>query len=391
MISFNQAFEYSQQIASGIKPEADSVVISLASGHILLEQVKAPFPIPAFSKSAMDGFAVLESEKSEKLGIAGTIIAGDEHNLVIPPGKCYRIMTGAKIPENAGRVIMKEHVKEENGHIFIQKFSSKTNIILKGEDAKTGTILLEAGVQLKDRHIGILATAGYDKVKVSKKPRVAILNTGTELVEAGEQSFAGSVYNSNGPQTIAQLKSMGITADYLGIAVDHKAFTKQQIQKGIEKNQVLIITGGVSEGDYDFVPEIIQELGFKIVFNKIATQPGKPTTLAVKDGKVIWGLPGNPVSSFVIFRQFVEPFIISMMGGNWQNPEFMMPVGVDITRKNAERDKWIPANIQNDRIIPVEYHGSAHIHSISFAGYMMCIPREVNKLKKGESVRVRPL
>ncbi|MFW6020064.1 MAG: molybdopterin molybdotransferase MoeA, partial [Bacteroidales bacterium] len=391
MISFEEAFTLSIQAAQNSSPGKQKIPIHQSPGSVLQEPILAKQNLPTFSKAAVDGFAILKGDINKELIIAGMITAGQTHNFQIRPGECYRIMTGAAIPANTDIVVMQEYADEKDGKIQIRKTPSKSNIIIEGEDATPGKELLSSGTLIRPKDIGILATAGYNNVLVSHKPAVGILNTGSELVEPGEQATHFNIPNSNGPQTLAQLKQLSIDGNYAGIVPDDPQKTHKMIRQGVEQNDILIITAGVSEGEYDLVAGTLNNLGFDILFDKVAIQPGKPTTLAVKDQKYVFGLPGNPVSSFVIFKLFVEPFIITWMKGRWQNPAIKLPLGKAISRKRSQRAKWIPVNIVNGAIIPVEYHGSAHIHSISLATHILQIPSGTKELKTGDFAFVRPL
>ncbi len=391
MISYNSAFEKCMASAGTFNPGKTIIKLSDAPGYVLAEDIRTSSDIPPFSKSAMDGFAILKQDAAKEIEVKGTIAAGQDHHLRISPGECYRIMTGAAIPVNTEAVVMKEDTDEKEGKIRITKSIRKENIIWQGEDAKAGEALLKKGTCISGKHIGIIATAGLKEIDVYSKPRVGVLNTGSELAEPGSKPGKTGIFNSNGPQTMALLQQMNIKGNYYGIAPDDKDKTRNIIRRSVAENDVTIITGGVSVGDYDFVPEIIKEQGFDIHFSKVAVQPGKPFTLASKREKFILGFPGNPVSSYVIFKIFAEAMLIKMMKGNYDDPQFALPLGKPLNRKRYDRDKWLPVNIVGGQVIPVDYHGSAHIHSISFATHLMRFPAGISELKKGEQVHVRPL
>lgn len=391
MISFEDAFTISLKAAQNSSPGTLRIPIHQSPGYVLQEPVITKQNLPPFSKAAVDGFAILQTDIKKELAIAGMITAGQAHDFQIRTGECYRIMTGAAIPKNADIVVMQEYVDEKDGKIQIRKTPSKSNIIVEGEDAETGKELLLPKTFIRPKDIGILATAGYESIIVNQKPAVGVLNTGSELVEPGQQANQFEIPNSNGPQTLAQLNQLSIDGNYGGIVPDDPEKTYEMIRQGVEKNDILIITGGVSEGEYDLVARTLTNLGFEILFDKVAIQPGKPTTLAVRDQKYVIGLPGNPVSSYVIFKLLVDPFIITWMGGRWQNPATKLPLGKPINRKRSEREKWVPVNLVNGTIVPVDYHGSAHIHSISLATHIMQIPVGTYELKTGDLAFVRPL
>lgn len=391
MISFEEAFKKAMNEAERLPLRTTTLDVAQAVNHVSEENIMATEDYPPFSKSAVDGFACLKNDLNQELTITGTITAGEAHDHQITQGSCYRIMTGAAVPGNAEIIVMKEDVEEWHNTIKIKKPSSKTNLIIKGEDAHAGEVLLAKGTWLQPRHTGIITSAGYKNISVNAPPATGIINTGSELVEPGERTRQHQIINSNGTQLKAQLYSMGIETNYYGIARDNKNQTLELFRTAIAENDLVLITGGVSEGDYDLVPEILENLEFQIIFDKISTQPGKPTTLAVKDSKAVFGFPGNPVSAFVIFKQFAEPFIIKSMKGKWTDPSFEIPLKETFHRKNSKRDKWIPANIEGNAAVVAEYHGSAHIHSISYATHIMLIKQGINTINKGDPVRVRPL
>jgi molybdopterin molybdotransferase len=269
---------------------------------------------------------------------------------------------------------------------------TNSNICLKGEDLKKGDLVLSSGTLLKSQHIAMLASVGCVTPLVYKNPVVGIISTGSELVNPEEIPGLSQIRNSNGPQLLAQAKTSGFPVNYYGIVPDDEQLTKQIIQKSVNESNVTILSGGVSVGDFDFVPKIIQELGFEIHFSKISIKPGQHTTFASKGNKYIIGLPGNPVSSFIQFEVFAKPFLRKLM--NYQQPEYRLPMHMshDFNRKKTDREECLPVQINDkNEVQMVAYHGSAHIHAYHQAFGYISIPAGKTEIKKGEIVDVRPL
>jgi len=189
---------------------------------------------------------------------------------------------------------------------------------------------------------------------------------------------------------MAQLKAMSIDADYGGIVKDDEEITHRVISDLLENHQVLVMSGGVSMGDFDFVGDVLQKLGFRIAFNQVSIQPGKPTTFAIRDDRFIFGLPGNPVSAFLTFEILVKPFLFALMGHDFKPMDASLPLASDVKRKKANRMGWIPSRVNlNREIEPLEYHGSAHINALTDADGFMILPIGVFEMKKGELAHVR--
>jgi molybdopterin molybdotransferase len=266
------------------------------------------------------------------------------------------------------------------------------NICYLGEDIKTGNVVLEKGTLIKSQHIATMSSVGYTETLVYRKPKVAVIPTGDEIVEPHIKPSISQIRNSNGSQLVAQLKTMGIEANYFGIARDTENATMDLIQKAYEENDVVLLTGGVSMGDFDLVPEILRSLKFELLFESIAVQPGKPTVFGKREDKYCFGLPGNPVSSFVQFELLTKPLLYLLMGRKYKPFNFKLPLGRDYRRKKAIRLSWVPAIFTDEgTVVPVEYHGSAHINGLGPADGIMAVPIGVTELKKGEIIDVRQI
>jgi molybdopterin molybdotransferase len=391
MISLEYALIIAFTKAKIIKPE--KIGLSQASGRILAKDVFADADMPPFNKSAMDGYACRKEDLESVLSIVEIIPAGYPPTKRIGAKECSKIMTGAKVPEGADTVFMVEYAKENGaGKVCFTGKHTNSNICLKGEDLKKENLVISAGTLLKPQHIAMLATVGCVSPLVYQNPQIGIISTGSELVDPERKPTSSQIRNSNGPQLFAQSAKYGFSAKSYGIVPDEKKLIQQFIEKSVQENDVTILSGGVSVGDFDFVPEIIQKLGFEIHFSKINIKPGMHTTFASKGNKYIIGLPGNPVSSFIQFEVFVLPFLRKLMNYTQPGIRLSLPMNNDFTRKKSDRDECLPVQITlKNKVEMVNYHGSAHIHAYHQAFGFITIPAGITEIKKGEIVDVRPL
>ncbi|MDP3434877.1 MAG: molybdopterin molybdotransferase MoeA [Bacteroidota bacterium] len=391
MITLEHAIEIA--FSKSILLETENVDFMQSADRILAEEVFADADMPPFNKSAMDGYACRRADLGTELSVLEIIPAGKAPTKAIGAGQCSKIMTGAQVPEGADTVFMVEYSEEISPEkIRFNGTKTNSNICLKGEDLKKGDLVLSSGTLLKSQHIAMLASVGCVTPLVYKNPVVGIISTGSELVNPEEIPGLSQIRNSNGPQLLAQAKTSGFPVNYYGIVPDDEQLTKQIIQKSVNESNVTILSGGVSVGDFDFVPKIIQELGFEIHFSKISIKPGQHTTFASKGNKYIIGLPGNPVSSFIQFEVFAKPFLRKLM--NYQQPEYRLPMHMshDFNRKKTDREECLPVQINDkNEVQMVAYHGSAHIHAYHQAFGYISIPAGKTEIKKGEIVDVRPL
>jgi molybdopterin molybdotransferase len=363
------------------------------TGRILAQDVLSDIDMPPFNRAAMDGFACRRSDLEYRLEVTGTLRAGEIPRTKIGKYQCLRIMTGGQVPEGADCVIMKEQtVPDGEGHIRFSGGDTSNNIAYRGEDLESGDMALAAGTLLKPQHIAILASAGCSRPLVFKQPVVAVLVTGDEIVEPDERPEGTFIRNSNGPQLVAQIRNMGALPRYMGIVKDSPEITDAAIKKALSDSDVVVITGGVSMGDFDFVPTVLKNNGVELFFEKVAIKPGRPTVFGRKGNVPVFGLPGNPVSAFTVFELMVKPLLYRMMGYEFQPDAVRMPIGTVYSRKKADRLTWIPVSLNlRGEVVPADYHGSAHIHSLAGAWGLMGMEAGTYSYKKGEEVNVRPV
>ena len=391
LIPFEEALNL---VLDTVKPVTTVKVNLQDSLHrILAEDVYADRDMPPFHKSAMDGYACRKEDLAHELTIIEELPAGSVPQKTIKRNQCSKIMTGAMVPEGADCVVMKEHVTITGPNtIRCSELSVQSNICYRGEDLKKGELILEKGTLLKAPQIAILASVGIAHPLVAKQPSVAVFSTGSELVEPDELPQQQQIRNSNSYQLVAQLASMGISASYSGIVKDEVEEVHEKLVAALRQFDVVLVSGGVSVGDYDYVPEILHRLGAQILFHGLNVKPGKHLLFAQTGNKFVIGLPGNPVSSFVQFELLVKPFLLEMMGSKRKKILFKMPIATDYFRKKADNMLFVPVSFSEEGTIQLlEYHGSAHIHAYTGADGILTIPVGIHEIKKGEIVYVRPL
>lgn len=364
-----------------------------SAGRILAEDIQSDVDMPPFNRAAVDGYACRKSDLSSDLQVVETVRAGKVPVHKPEAGQCTKIMTGAIVPEGCDMVFPVEDSEEiQGGRVRFTGKMIKINISWKAEDIKSGDPVLKKYKLINPQDIAVLASVGKTLVKVSRKPKVAVISTGDELVEPQEKPLLSQIRNSNAYQLLAQCGRAGADATYFGIAPDDEEITFGIIEKGVSESDIVILTGGVSMGDFDFVPSILKRAGFSLLFDQVNVQPGKPITFGVNPKAVVFGLPGNPVSSFIQFETLVRPFINRMMNYDWQPAIRPLPMADRYERKFASRHGWIPARITPDNKVEViDYHGSAHITALPYCDGIIAIEPGKSVIEKGEIVSVRQI
>ena len=391
MLLFNDAYKIVMDSAFIIGTESIDILQSLK--RVLAEDVRSDMDMPPFDKSAMDGYACRKNEQKYALELIETIPAGKNPEKQVASMQCSKIMTGAKVPEGSDCVVMVEDSEVlSDGRIRFTKETTVNNICYQGEDVKTNDIVLTKGTLLKPQHIAILSSVGCVKPLVFKQPKVGIIATGNELVEPFQKPNGSQIRNSNGYQMYSQVIQTGAIANYVGIAKDDEAHSIEMINNALLENDIILLSGGVSMGDFDFVGTALEKKGIKILFDSIAVQPGRPTTFGIGNNKICFGMPGNPVSSFIQYELLAKPLILKMMGNNVEPVTLKFPLKKTYTRKKTQRLAIIPVNINADSTVePTEYHSSAQIFALGYSNSFMFIPLGVNEIKAGELVDVRQL
>jgi len=353
-----------------------------ALGRVLAEDVASDIDMPPFDKALMDGYAVRASELSgEKvsLPVAAEVMAGQTAP-PLPSSTAIRIMTGAPIPAGADVVVRVEQTSLlADGRVQITPPYPKAGqfILERAREMKRGDVVLRAGAVLRPQEIGLLASVGRSAVRTIPAPTISILATGNELVEVDQTPGPSQLRNSNGPMLMAQAARAGALPGYLGIAPDRLDVLRSAIAEGL-KSHILALSGGVSMGKLDLVPGVLQELGVRPHFQQIAMKPGKPLFFGTRGDTLVFGLPGNPVSSFCCFELFVGPAIRSLSGRADPGPNWQQARLRNEFRYRTDRPTYHPAKMDNtggmNQVQPVEWFGSPDLRAVARANALLLLP-----------------
>jgi len=369
-------------------PDTEICPVTESLNRVLAEEVLSTLESPPFDKAAMDGYAVNNSDERESYKIVETIAAGDTASRPINPGECGKIMTGAMMPPGADKVIRVEYTEELDGQMHVTQPEPYGNVIKQGENLKKGEKVLTPRV-IRPQDIGVLASLGLTEVTVAKAPLIGVITTGSEIREPGEELEPGQIYNSNGNQLCAQLKATGCGFKYFGIAPDEPERLGQVIEKGLTECDILLLSGGVSMGSYDFVPGMLRDKGVEIFFHKLAIKPGKPTLFGRRGQCFVFGLPGNPVSTFVIFEVMVKTLVYGLMGIDWKPRTAPGRTMEDFKRRETIRAEYLPVVFDAGEIHLMSYHGSSHLNALSETNALIRVDRGVDRIEKGTILHAR--
>ena len=376
--------EQAKQILSGVSVDYDiqSVPLHLAVGRVVAEDICSPINIPPFRRSTRDGFAVLSDDVSHAdernpvlLRVAGKIEAGNHLSIRVEAGEAVEIATGAVMPENADAVVMVEDTAVKNDTVYIKKpVRPNENVMKEGSDVMAGEILARSGEILDTLKIGLIAGAGIDQVKI-REMRIGIISTGNELLMPGEQIEPGKIYDVNSYMLYSELKKLGATPVFYGIAGDSEEEMVEKLETALRECHGIVTSGSTSAGKGDILYRIVEAHG-EMIFHGVRVKPGKPFFFAIMDGKPVFGLPGFPTSCLTIFMEFVADVVARNLG---YSPEKTVIKGKVARRIYSEgRRELMPVIIVRNRIFPVE-KGSGAITSLSEAsGYM--------EIEEGEEV-----
>ncbi|MCG3165351.1 MAG: Molybdopterin molybdenumtransferase [Bacteroidia bacterium] len=393
MISVEQAKDL---IVENVKP-LNSLLLPLseAFGSVLSENVISPVDLPLFNQSAMDGYTFRFSDYTKKIriNIVGEVAAGDTLTKKLKSGEALRVFTGAMVPEGADTVVMQEKIKVLDDVLCIEDEQLKqgSNVRKKGEQIKKRKIALTKGSALTAGAIGYLAAMGITSVKVISKPKVAVITTGSELIEPGNKLKVGQIFESNSFALEAALHSVHITAVKSFSASDNEQKIYNTLKRCIHNYDLVLITGGISVGDYDFVGKTLKKLGVKNIFYKIKQKPGKPLFFGKSGKTIVFALPGNPAAVLSCFYEYVFPAIQIMQG---RKDPFLKRVQLPITKDYAKKKGlsfFLKGKISGETVIPLEGQESFVLSSFAIADCLIYLPEEFENIKAGELVEVHLL
>ncbi|MCK5402280.1 MAG: molybdopterin molybdotransferase MoeA [Flavobacteriaceae bacterium] len=357
-------------------------------GYVLFEDVYSPINMPPFRQSAMDGYA-LSLHNDASYTVMDEVKAGDGHHPILKTGEAVRIFTGAAVPDSANAVIMQEKVTVKKPKIIIEgSVPINDNIRPLGEQVKKGSIALKKGIRLTPAAIGFLTSLGITEVNVYKKPSIAIIVTGDELVEAGNPLDYGNIYESNSGMLLNALNSLEFTNVSIHKINDNYKNTLSKLNKGITENDMVIITGGISVGDYDFVGKALNELDVKEVFYKVKQKPGKPLFFGKKKNTIVFALPGNPAAALSCFYIYVNTALQKMAGDiNYSLTKTTAKSTSEYIRK-GDRAQFLKAILINGKVSVLEGQSSAMLHTFALANALVYVPETLDTIKINDTVEV---
>jgi molybdopterin molybdotransferase len=367
-----------------------------AVGHVLATDVMSPMSLPSFRQSSMDGYAVnhldIDSDQTS-LPVSGESKAGETKQQQLTRGTAVRIFTGAPVPDGATAVIMQEHTIRDGSSVMIREYpvAENKNVRNVGQQIKAGAVALYAGTALSPGSVGFLMGMNVNEVKVYRKPKVGILVTGDELLKPGEILSHGQVYESNSAMLAAALANEGITEIEINFADDNLSSTVQALKKLSEGNDVVLASGGISVGDYDFVGKALEEIGAETIFYKVRQKPGKPLLFGKKDEKLLFALPGNPASSLVCYYEYVLPALRRMSG---YDNGFLRKLKLPSTHAysfNGDRDEFLKAYATDEAVTPLDGQESFALRSFAIANALIYLPLSQQLVEKGDLVEVHLL
>jgi molybdopterin molybdotransferase len=374
----------------------ERVPLEDAVGRILAEDIVADTDLPPFDRSQMDGYAVLAADTKDcpaALKLVGESAAGRGFHAKLKRGEAVRIMTGAPLPDGADAVQRLEVTEETDAEVTIFEPTEKGRFIVpRGKEVKRGAVVLKKGSTLSAKNISLAAAFGYPRIKVSKRPRVAILSTGSEIVEISKKPKRDQIRNSNSVMLAALCRGIGCDVTMLRPAGDDLDQLRAQISGVIKTVDLLISTGGVSVGRYDLTKPALTALGAEIFFERVALKPGKPTVFAKLKRAHVVALPGNPVSAAVTFHLFVRRLLLLLQGSAGFEPQTATAVAAGELRAAKERDSYLPARLKADTsgrllALPLRWHGSSDFVGFSEAEALAFVAKG-RSIAQGDTVKV---
>jgi molybdopterin molybdotransferase len=393
LISLEEALA---RIFERVKPlGSEPVPLAAAAARVIADDARSLVDLPPFASSAMDGFAVRSSDTPGRLPVVARIAAGVPAPRALEPGEAMGIATGGVVPEGADAVIPIEYVVENDNGVEIEHTVGEgDNVRPRGSDVSAGDVVVAQGSRLGPAQIGALAAAGLVEVLAARRPRVVVLATGTELRRPGEPLGPGEVYEANGVLLATAFASAGADVETLPTVADDAAAHRRALESGLEAD-VLVTSGGVSVGPHDLVRGLLAELGVEEIFWGLAVKPGKPLAFGVRGSTLVFGLPGNPVSSLVGAEVFVRPALLALQGASIPGPVYSAGSLASAIRRNKQRDEFVRARSVPSAtgvvLEPITGQESHMIARAATADALVHAPRGDGELAAGDTVRYLPL
>ena len=386
MITVEKALSEIKKHSNLHHKRVQSVHLNEALGAVLADTIYAPIPLPSFRQSAMDGYAIRCHDK-KTYKVVGEIKAGDPFEFELNPGEALRIFTGAGVPDSANAIVIQELVDRDHETISAQKTPTMGQHIRKtGEQIKKDDIVFEQGTQLNPPALGILQSLGFTKVKILLPPKVAVIITGNELEKTGKPLQKGKIYESNSLVLKTVLQQMGIINGIVEQVEDDLKATQSAIEKALNQSHLVLISGGISVGDFDFVGQALEQIGVEKLFYKVKQKPGKPLFFGKHKQTLLFALPGNPASTLNCFYVFVYPLLQALMGRSFNGLLRIKYPLADDFENTTDRALFLKAKIQNGVVTPLTGQASSMIKAFAMANALVYIPLSKKKFKKGEKV-----
>ena len=387
MIPLEDALACVDRVLGDRRVARETVPVRQAAGRFLAVDQHSKLDLPPFDKAAMDGYAIATDDVRGEYRVAGIVAAGQPGMSALGPDEALKVMTGAPVPHGATRVIMVEQAVERDGRVRFENASAAKNICRQAEDVAVGQTILRAGSRLEPLHIANLIGCGISEVQVARPVRVAIIATGDEIVSSAAELGPGKIMNTNGPLLAGLARTFGLSVISETSVPDDESKLAAAMQRGLAEADVVVLTGGVSAGDYDFVPDVIADCNLEIHFSRVAVKPGKPTVFASGKNEVLFGLPGNPVAVYLTFHLFVLRATARLSGGDYEPREVKLRLAADFARRATVRTEYAPGRITPEGCVEtLKYHGSAHLAALMEADGFLVVPRGVETLKAGAEV-----
>ncbi|MFI1743374.1 molybdopterin molybdotransferase MoeA [Thalassobellus sediminis] len=387
MISVEDAI---QLVKNNTKPllKETTKPVEKAGGYILFKDVYSPINMPPFRQSAMDGYALFLHE-SLSYSLIDEVKAGDNHQPILKQGEAVRIFTGAPVPDTANAIMMQEKVKNDGRKITIEhSINQETNIRPLGEQVKEGDIALKKGTKLTPAAIGYLTSLGITTVYVYKKPSIALVTTGNELIKAGQPLNYGQIYESNSTMLQNALYNLKFYDITLHKVEDDYEKTKSKLETVINENDLVIVTGGISVGDYDFVGKSLIELNTENIFYKVKQKPGKPLFFGKKEDTLIFALPGNPAAALSCFYVYVYIALQKMMNRNVIELPRIKAKSLSNFEKRGDRPQFLKAIYKENTVEILEGQNSSMLQTFALSNALVFVPETVSNISINDDVEV---
>ncbi len=373
----------------------EKLPLPAALGRVLATDVVSTLDMPPFDRVTMDGFALAGEERQTRLAVVGEVRAGQTWTEPVQPGAAIKVMTGAPAPLGTGKVVPIEQTREFGGYVDIEPHalaSDRRHVAPRGQDLRAGDVVARAGARLDPVRLADLVACGVAGVEVYRQPRLAVMATGDELITDPAMRRGGQILNSNSPLLHGVLRSHGYPVEILSVVPDEPRMTRDRINAALAVADVAVVTGGVSTGDYDYVPLALDELGLQILITRVAIKPGKPLTFAVGERGIVFGLPGNPVSVFVTCHLFVLPALALLEGTRRPLKVIFLPLATPYRERATLREQFLPARLSGTgEVALLTYHGSGHLHTLASADGFVRVPPETETMAAGTRVPFWPV